>query len=448
MLKAKVRRKLKTLTRGVDNLSTPLSYSNVPEAQCPYVRITAELDERGDIKAKAKAKAIQIPLIVKLIDLAKLRGDKVMEDGYRDAIYCQSRLVSDNSGQIVGRNCGKHWCRSCTRIRQFQRIEKYLPAFQELQNPYRVTLHRPNVPDSDLHYETRWHIKARRLILDRLRKRKVKVVGLWKIETTYNEKFDNYHPHTMWLIEGEEVANAITDIWCELNPTANPKAQQVVPITKTKESLEEVVKYTIKPTIDDKKYFINSLDVMYSAITGLRTLQPMGNFGKGEKDTEKEVMETTAKTYSFLENKEGEWEWAFEDKDWTHVKLQEKLCQWTKPELMELEEEIEKEEERIIYNKPTPAQLYERVTEEKRMKIDGIDCVRTIIVEGLSHRIPKAKRIARINVGWWISERERISKTKKLLPIFKNDYLKQYKETQNVKRIVMEERWKRMKDFV
>lgn len=417
MLKAKVRRNIRTLTRGVDNLSTPLSYSNVPPAQCPYVRITSEIDERKPVKAKARAKAIQIPILLKLIDLAKLRKDKLMEDGYRDAIYCQSRLVSDNSGQLKGKNCGKHWCRSCTRIRQSQRIEKYLPALMDMKNPYRVTLHRPNVPDSDLFDEVRWTIKARKLIIDRLRKSGIKVVGLWKVETTVNNQTDTYHPHTMWVVEGEEVAHAIKYAWCELNPTANEKAQELTPITKTKESLEEIIKYTIKPTIQDEeenewdgytgkkpkkkaKYSVNALDIMYTASTGIRTLQPMGNFGKTTKDTESEKIETTAQTYSFLQSKAGEWEWSYSDKDWTHVNLDEKLCQWNKEELYQLEQEIQQEEDRIIYRQPTFSDLYESKKTEKRVIIEGIDCVETKIVEGLFHRIQRGKRFVPIPVDY------------------------------------------------
>jgi hypothetical protein len=324
----------------------------------------------------------------------------------------------------------------------------------EMESPFRVTLHRPNVADENLYDEARWHIKARRLIVDRMRKRKVPVQGLWKIETTFNLIMSNYHPHNMWVVDGEVIANEIKDIWCELNPTANPKAQEVVPITKTKESLEEVIKYTIKPTIDQegdqvKRYPINSLDIMYTAITGLRTLQPLGNFGRGGKDTEKEVIETTAKTYSFLENKEGVWDWDYKDKDWTHNLLNEKLCQWTEPELINLEEEIRKEENKVIYNQPSYQELYESRREEQRMTIEGIDCVKATIVEGLFHRIPKAKRIAPTNADWWISERERISKRGMRLGMgYSKEYEKQYQVTQEITRSVMEERWKRMKDFM
>lgn len=139
------------------------------------------------------------------------------------------------------------------------------------------------------------------------------VSGIRKIEITYNQYRNDYHPHLHILIDkdaGEELKNE----WIKRNPTCNPSAQQNRK-TITENTFKELFKYTTKFESNADEIFVNALDVIFQSLYGIRSFQP---FGKIKKQTEEVTeMELT----SVIENLEKSglnfqntnWVWSHED---------------------------------------------------------------------------------------------------------------------------------------
>jgi hypothetical protein len=113
---------------------------------------------------------------------------------------------------------------------------------------------------------------------------KLPVKGIRKLECTYNQVADTYHPHFHLVVEGTAAAGILVDLWLEAFPAASRKAQDVRPADEG--SMIELFKYTTKiVTRHDKevkgdvttfKICAKALDVIFQALMYKRAFQPMG----------------------------------------------------------------------------------------------------------------------------------------------------------------------------
>jgi hypothetical protein len=144
------------------------------------------------------------------------------------------------------------------------------------------------------------------LILKEFRKDKVKVIGLRKLECTYNPIRNDFHPHFHLLVSGKHIAEQIVLDWLKRYPTANRKAQDIRKADNG--SVMELFKYFSK-IITNKSIHVNALDTIFQAMRGLRVYQPIGI-----KKVSEEIEEIDSQIYEELEKAEKVWDWI--DIDW------------------------------------------------------------------------------------------------------------------------------------
>lgn len=199
--------------------------------------------------------------------------------------YCQSEYKQE--GKVLSsKYCNNRFCYSCNKIRTGKMINNYLPVIQRMDDLYFVTLTIPNCKQDVLKQKIRGMIQTFQLIKDAARKRfergtGEKFSGIRKLECTYNQKRNDYHPHFHIVVKGLESATAIVEDWLMHYPEAVVEAQDVRPATLN--SVKELFKYFTKfwNSKQDKQRELKpvdyvSLNNIFCSIRGLRIFQPFG----------------------------------------------------------------------------------------------------------------------------------------------------------------------------
>ena len=255
---------------------------------------------------RARAKTFTAPLSVKL---ASLNSD--LKKSYWNSYYCNESLTQDGN-KITGRYCNNRWCSVCNRIRTAKLITGYKKPLSELQDKQFVTLTLPNCVEEELRPTIDFMNKTVKNIQDAIKmrhhrkKQDWQLVGIRKLECTYNAKTDTYHPHFHFLIEGEEAANCLMNEWLNKVPTATRKAQDVRKATEGAEV--ELFKYFTKVVTKTEKgfqTFVEPLDVIFRAMQGLRVFQPVGL----KKDVSEEVEDIITEEIIGIEETYTKWKW-------------------------------------------------------------------------------------------------------------------------------------------
>ena len=223
------------------------------------------------------------------INLAQL--DSPLKKGYWATYHCAG-VLEQKGTKITSRYCGHRWCVVCNRIRTGQLMNGYETPLAALPEKIFVTLTLPNVPAAELRETIIQMIKTIQAIQDMFKKRHQRkkqdwqLVGLRKLECTYNAKSGHYHPHLHFIISGAEAAKALIAEWLKRTPTATYKAQHM---RRAKAGTEkELFKYFAKFVTDQdgkKVTLIEPLDTIFQAMRGLRVFQPIGI----EKDVPEEI---------------------------------------------------------------------------------------------------------------------------------------------------------------
>ena len=193
-----------------------------------------------------------------------------------------------------------------------------------------VTLTLPNVEGKDLRETILRMIKIIQSIQDMFKKRKRhglqswQLVGIRKLECTFNLKSGLFHPHFHFLIQGKAAAKGLHDEWLRRVETASYKAQDVRKADKGSE--KELFKYFSKMvTKIDGKYttLVEPLDIIYQAMRGLRVFQPMGL----KKDVSEEIDKLKSVKVEGIESAEeiNLWQWHSETADWVNHETGEAL---------------------------------------------------------------------------------------------------------------------------
>jgi len=180
--------------------------------------------------------------------------------------------------------CNQRWCLVCNRIRTAKLMHGYLPSIDVMKDPQFVTLTRPNVKGSYLRATFGTMQSTFAQCKDALRKQGITLVGIRKVETTYNAIRDDFHPHFHFIIDGKKEAEALKNEWLKRNPKALQYLQDVKPCTDP----IELFKYFTKLLTKDGQFIPEAMDKTFRAMKGKRVFQPFGGIKKQSEDVETE----------------------------------------------------------------------------------------------------------------------------------------------------------------
>lgn len=236
---------------------------------------------RLKLRNRARSKYISTFLTKKLIEI-----DSPNRGRYIKSLSCACKITHAD-GKITSQYCGYRWCLVCNRIRTAKYINTYAPILETWSKSYMVTLTIPNCKAEQLKDSIDLMNKTIRKITDVFRKRKLVFRAVRKLEVTYNDVRDDYHPHYHFIVEGEEQTVTLVQEWLKRLPQCSDKAQH---ISEFNGDLKEIFKYITKLFTRDKKVNVEALDIVLRTLHGRRTFQNYG-FNLTEEIKEDEPME-------------------------------------------------------------------------------------------------------------------------------------------------------------
>lgn len=215
----------------------------------------------------------------------------VMHKRYKRSMFCRNTLVVDANGKVMSHYCKQRCCVTCNAIRTAVTMERYKPVIEQWGNDiYFVTLTLRNVSGDCLAQTIRDMITEVQRISDMLKKRYHRGKGekfeaIRKLEVTVNPYRDDYHPHFHFIVRGEHNALLLLAEWQKAFKTATSAKAQDIRKADSK-SVQELFKYSTKLAVSSTKksktdkrpqvIYADMLHVVYEALSGIRTLQPVG----------------------------------------------------------------------------------------------------------------------------------------------------------------------------
>lgn len=222
---------------------------------------------------RANAKFLTQELLLALVEV---RNQGLADKGINRALGCGAFIKVSLDG-IKSRFCGNRFCLVCNRIRTAQLYAMYEKPLTSLPDLHFVTLTIKNPTKDKLRACILAMYRDFKLLKDALRKQNIKLKGLRKLEITYNDRENTYHPHYHLIISGLNEAENLVQSWLDYNETASYKAQN---IKKADESaLKELFKYFTKLKSNNsysEKITISALNHIINSITRVRIFQPVG----------------------------------------------------------------------------------------------------------------------------------------------------------------------------
>ena len=159
-----------------------------------------------------------------------------------------------------------------------------------------------------------------------MRRDKIPIVGIRKIECTYNPDRYDFHPHFHLIVSGEKEGKKLVELWLKHNPTARLSAQNIRPADD--KSVKELFKYFTKlVTGKDKKLYPIAMDVIFRAMRGKRVFQPISI-----KMISEDIEELQAEEYTDIEPDITIWTW--EGSDWIDLMTGEMLTGYTPSDVL------------------------------------------------------------------------------------------------------------------
>jgi hypothetical protein len=280
-----------------------------------------KIDGKTRLIKRAKRKYITNEIVTGLIETKSY-----LKKSYINTWYCAHKI--DQEGKTLRTHyCNNRWCIECNAIRTAKLINKYYPILQDqIYDPQFVTLTIPNVPGQILQDTIDEMIRTRIRINHNFRHRKTfRLVGISKLECTYNSSTGLFHPHLHFIVDGYQVAKALVDAWLKSYPDAERIAQK---IQKADEgSFKELFKYTTKLVtkndieregdITTIKTYPLALDTIFKALRGKRTYQPIG---LNAEPISEDIEEYQSEEYDHLEGKYDFYGFVQEKSDWFNLK--------------------------------------------------------------------------------------------------------------------------------
>ena len=260
-------------------------------------------------------KGSTISTLLQLIDVSNPLWNKK----YWKAFHCKNILLQEGN-KLKGSLCRKRWCQTCNRVKTAELINAYSLPLQTLQQEdalYFVTLTTQTVKAGKLKDEIKKRYEAFTRIKDNLRKNyAIKLVGARKLEVTYNELSNEYHPHFHFIQKGLKESELLLKLWLEQFPNASNKAQDIRLIdANNSDNLVEVFKYATKQAVKDEASAM-ALNNIYIAIDGKRTFQTYGRLKKVESVIEEKEEYLNA---DFLPYKSDIWQYDKDLNDYTNA---------------------------------------------------------------------------------------------------------------------------------
>lgn len=279
---------------------------------CSLLDTKAQLgtDSKKSLKNKAKKKYLSSKISSELANIK--RSD--LHKSYWGSQYCSSRLIAEN-GRVTSHYCNARWCITCNRIRMAKLIEGYVKPLSDLDDKYFVTLTIPNCTGASLSKTILEMLHTCKAIMEVMKRRKQRglcdyqLVGIRKIECTYNSDKNSFHPHFHFIIEGRDASLDLVVEWLKRYPNSDIDAQDIR--VANDKSIVELFKYFAKVTSKNKKgqvgVYIKQLDVIFNAMKGLRVFQPFGVIKDVSEDIDSIISEK-------FDVQNGVWNWF--DFDW------------------------------------------------------------------------------------------------------------------------------------
>jgi len=235
-------------------------------------------------------------------------------------------MVADESfekkKQHKGNSCKNRFCPICAwkKARKDALSLSVMMAYlkqEEKKEFIFLTLTAPNVSADELNDEIKHYNQSFQRLMQRKEVRKVVKGYARKLEITYNEERDDYHPHFHVLVAvNKSYFNQATqyisrDRWLELwqQVTKNPLITQV-DVRKVRGSRDDKVYEIAKYSAKDSDYLQNQnvFEVFYNALKGKRLIvfsglfkEAMTKFKVGELDDYKEK-DKTKYVYAIMYN--------------------------------------------------------------------------------------------------------------------------------------------------
>lgn len=253
--------------------------------------------------------------------------DSPLNKAYKRTLFdCCSTLMQEGVS-LTSKYCDSRWCNTCNRIRTARLMNGYLKPLEGMVEPYFVTLTVPNVIKSDLKHTIVGMARTFSNILKANRRAgngsKRALNGIRKLECTYNDISDNYHPHFHIIVDGRQEAETLLNDWLSRYPDADVRGQDCRPADAN--GIKELFKYTTKivskskETADGFRIIIPALDVIFRAMFKMRTFQSFGNIRMVSEDIEGiEKEDYKIAPYEFMV-----WQWV--GNDWQSMATGEML---------------------------------------------------------------------------------------------------------------------------
>lgn len=266
-------------------------------------------------KAKYFTNAFSIPL-------AALESP--LQKSYNNTIFGCSNVLIQQGQKITSTYCGNRWCVVCNRIRTAKMINSYTPALNLLKTKYFVTLTIPNVPGSKLKTSILDMIRNFQNAIKYIRKNKVDIIGLRKLECTYNPNTLTFHPHFHLIVDSELAAKKLIEAWLLRYPAAREIAQDFRPADDN--TVMEMFKYFTKIATNHVVH-VKALDIIFQAMRNLRVYQPFGIAKVSE-----EIDEIQSQIIDDLQIAEKTWTWL--ESDWVDKETGELLTNYKPDDMM------------------------------------------------------------------------------------------------------------------
>lgn len=246
---------------------------------------------------RAGRKAISKAQCTKLLQL-----DSPLREQYERSSRCNEILflkqhIGTGKQKLTANYCGKRWCAVCSAKKTAEMISGYEHAFDEMLDPYFVTLTIVAVKEENLKQAIRQMPKTFAQCKDAMRKKGFSLYGIRKIESNYKPSAQTYNPHFHLIVDGRKEAIELVDQWYTRNDGVVYKAQEIKKADKN--TLKELFKYTTKAVTgkDQKRFNAKAQDAIYRALLGVRTFQTFGSIKKKQRQIDPIEQEMSSDTW-------------------------------------------------------------------------------------------------------------------------------------------------------
>jgi hypothetical protein len=280
------------------------------------------------LRKRANAKFFASKLSSELVKI----DDSILLNAYQRSVTCNQMLVQSGK-TLETRYCGCRWCNVCNRIRTSKLISGYEPVLRQMKDKYFVTLTLPNCENWELVKIIQFMLTTSRRVQDQLKKQRQRkkidfqLVGMRKLECTYNATQNTYHPHFHYIIQGAAASHALLESWLAALPQANRAAQDIRPavLNSEKELFKYFSKFVSKTGKGDTVVVVRALDNIFSSIVNRRVFQPIGI--KKFIDVSEDVAEIRGSWYDELEYVDGIKHWNWNGENWKD-EHENSLCEY------------------------------------------------------------------------------------------------------------------------